>query len=109
MNRYTTELIVLPLQLFMFYIFPLFTGPTDVIAMVLLIILATFILSLLLGILSVNYIKYAYPLVTAVLFIPTIFIYYNSSASIHAVWYLVIASVGMLPGALIDIIRRCRK
>ena len=109
MKRYTTELIVLPLQLFMFYIFPLFAVPTDAIGMVFLIILATFILSLLLGMLSGNSIKYAYPLVISVLFIPSVFIYYNASALIHAVWYLVIASIGMLPGALIDIIRRCKK
>ena len=47
MKRYIKELIILLLQLFMFYIFPLFARPTDAIGMVLLIILATLLFSFL--------------------------------------------------------------
>lgn len=104
MKRYIKEIIIFLIQLFMFYIFPLFAGPTDVIAMVILIIFATFLLSLLLGILSDKIIKFFYPIATSIVFIPTIFIYYNESASIHAVWYLVVSLTGLLPGTLIHII-----
>ena len=39
MKKYLKEIIIFLLQLFMFYIFPLFAGPTDVMGMVLLIIM----------------------------------------------------------------------
>ena len=40
MKKYLKEIIIVLLQLFMFYIFPVFAGPTDTMGMVLLIILA---------------------------------------------------------------------
>ena len=110
MKKYIKEIIVLLLQIFMFYIFPLFAGPTDAMGMVFLIIVATFILSLFMGIASKEKIKYFYPLIAAVLFIPSIFIYYNSSASVHSLWYLVISSIGIIIGTaifkLIEIIKK---
>ena len=93
--------VILLLQLFMFYIFPLFAGPTDAMGMVLLIILATVLLSFLLGALSDRKVKYAYPVVIAVLFVPSVFLYYNASALIHAVWYLVLSAVALPCGAAI--------
>lgn len=101
MKKYVKELVVLLLQLFMFYVFPLFAGPTDAIGMVVLILAATALLSLLLGCLSHNDIKFLYPGVIMALFIPSVFIYYNESALIHAVWYLVISAVCLLIGTLI--------
>ena len=101
MKKHVKELIVLLLQLFMFYIFPLFAGPTDAIAMVLLILWATLLLSFILGILSGNRVKFLYPALIAVLFIPSVFIYYNESALMHALWYLVVSTVGLSFGALI--------
>lgn len=98
MKKYIKEIIILIIQLVMFYIFPLFAGPTDAIGMVLLIIIATFILSTIMGTISKEKIKYLYPIIVAIVFIPSIFIYYNESASIHSIWYLVISSTGMLIG-----------
>ena len=43
MKKYIKEIIILILQLFMFYIFPLFAGPTDAMGMVFLIWLSTII------------------------------------------------------------------
>ncbi|MBQ4583797.1 MAG: hypothetical protein IJA94_02795 [Bacilli bacterium] len=102
MNKYLKEIIIVILQLFMFYISPLFAGPTDTIGMVLLIILATLILAIILGTISNNKIKYVYPILVAILFIPSIWIYYNESALIHSVWYLIISSVGLLVGVVIN-------
>lgn len=87
----------------MFYVFPLFAGPTDAMGMVFMIILATILLSIVLGVLSNKKIKYLYPVVIAVLFIPSVFIYYNESAMIHSVWYLV-STIGLLFGAIIHIL-----
>ena len=62
MKRYLKEIIILLLQLFMFYIFPLFAGPTDAIGMVVLIILATLLLSAVIGLISDKKMKYLYPI-----------------------------------------------
>ena len=101
MKKYIKEIVLLLIQLFMFYIFPLFAGPTDAMGMVFLIIVATFILSILMGILSNTKIKYLYPVVVSILFIPSIFIYYNSSAFVHSLWYLVISTIGLLVGIIL--------
>jgi len=98
MKKYLKEIIILLLQLVIFYILPLFAGPTDIMGLILLIIFATLILSLIMGLLSKEKIKYLYPLVITILFIPSIFIYYNISAFIHCVWYFVIACIGLLSG-----------
>ena len=101
MKKYLKEIIILFIQLFMFYVFPLFAGPTDAMGMVFLILLATIFLSLIIGSLSNKKIKYLYPMVVAILFIPSIPIYYNESALVHSVWYLVVSSVGLLIGVII--------
>ena len=102
MKKHLKEIIIFLLQSFMFYIFPLFAGPTDGMGMVLLIIITTFILSILIGILSKEKIKYLYSIIIAILFIPSVFIYYNESALIHSIWYLIIATIGLIIGILIN-------
>lgn len=102
MKKNIKEIIIGILQLLLFYVLPLFAGPTDAMGLVFLIIVGTFILSLLIGILSNNKIKYFYSIFTAILFIPSVFIYYNESALIHSIWYLVFASVGLFIGSLIN-------
>ena len=110
MKKYLKEIIILIIQLFMFYIFPLFSGPTDIMGMVFLIILSTFSLAFILSILSNNKIKYFYPFITSLMFIPTVFIYYNESALIHSLWYLVISSIGVIIGIIFNrIINYLRK
>lgn len=101
MRIYIKEIIVMELQLFMFYIFPLFAGPTDAIGMIVLIILATFLFSIVLGLISDKKMKYVYPVITAIVFVPSVFIYYNETAMIHSLWYLVVSSVGMIIGSVL--------
>lgn len=101
MKKYIKEIIILILQLFMFYIFPLFTGPTDAMGMVFLIWLSTIILGMLINILSNKKIKYFYPIVIALLFIPSVFIYYNESALMHSFWYLISSSIGLFIGFIV--------
>ncbi len=104
MKRYIKETVTLILQLFMFYIFPLFAGPTDAMGMVFLILLATAVLSLILGIISEEKIKYFYPVISAVIFIPSVFIHYNESALIHSLWYFVVSAAGMAVGTVINLL-----
>ena len=101
MKRFWKEIIILLIQLFMFYIFPLFAGPTDAVGMVFLILIVTFILSIIIGSISKENVKYFYPIIISILFIPSVFIYYNDSALIHAVWYFVDSFVGLLIGTII--------
>lgn len=102
MKKYLNEFVILFFQLFMFYIFPLFMYIYGPIGVVLIIILVTFILSIVLSIISKNKIRYLYPFVISVLFIPSIYIYYNDSALVHSVWYLVVSIIGLLIGSLIN-------
>ena len=69
--------------------------------MVLIIVMVTALLSVVLGGISGTHIKFFYPAIIAVLFIPSVFIYYNGSAMAHALWYLIISAAGMLVGTLV--------
>lgn len=102
MKRFWKEIVILILQLYMFYISPLFAGPTDALGMVFLILLATFILSIVFASISKEKWKYLYPVIISILFIPSVFIYYNDSALIHTVWYFVDSFIGMLIGLIIS-------
>lgn len=104
MKKYFKEIVILFIQLFTFYIFPLFMYLYEPIGMVMLILLATLILSILLSIVSKNKIKYLYPIIICALFIPSVFIYYNESALVHSVWYLVVSVGGLLIGTIINLI-----
>ncbi|MBQ8471882.1 MAG: hypothetical protein IJ501_00055 [Bacilli bacterium] len=99
MKKYYKFLGLLLLQLFMFYVFPMFAGPTDAMGMVFIIIISTFILGFINGFLS-NKIKYLYPVITSILFIPSVFIYYNESALVHSLWYFVVSLIGLSLGVL---------
>lgn len=101
MKKYIVEIVIFAIQLFMFYISPLFAGPTDGMGMVVLILLSTLILSVLVASISKNKMKYFYPAATAVAFLPSVFLYYNVTAFPHAVWYLVVSAAGVLVGTII--------
>jgi len=106
MKKYLKEIIILLIQMFMFYIFPLFAGPTDAMGMVFLIIISVFITAILISIISKNKVRYFYPIIISLLFIPSVFIYYNESALVHALWYLVISTIGLSIGIIIKIMIR---
>ncbi|MBR5369848.1 MAG: hypothetical protein IK137_00930 [Bacilli bacterium] len=104
MKKYLKEIIILIIQLIVFYLLPLTAGPADTMGLIVLIILSTFILSLILGIISKENIKFLYPIIISILFIPTVFIYYNDTALIYILWYLVDSYIGLLIGSLIRLI-----
>ena len=104
MKKYIKEIIIFVIQMFMFYIFPLFAGPTDAMGMVLLILLSTIILSMVMSAVSHNKIKYVYPVIIAICFIPSVFIYYNESALVHALWYFVTGYIGCVIGIVIYVL-----
>lgn len=104
MKKYLKEIIILLLQIFIFYILPLLAGPADTMGLIVLIIITTFILSLILGIISKERIKYIYPIIISIIFIPTIFIYYNNSAMIYILWFLIDSYIGLIIGIIISIV-----
>ena len=109
MKKYIKELIILIIHLMVFYLLPLTAGPTDAMGLVVLIILLTFVIPVILGLISRNRIKYLYPFVIAILFLPSVPLYYNESALIYSVWLLVDSMIGVAFGSaqykLISIIR----
>ena len=60
------------------------------------------LLSGILTIISNKNIKYLYPIIVAIIFIPSVFIYYNESALIHSLWYLVSSLIGVIIGFIIN-------
>ena len=102
MKKFLKEIIVLIIQIIMFYLFPLTAGPTDMMGLVLILLFITLILSIIIVTISNNKIKYLYPIVVAIIFIPSIFIYYNDSALIHSIWYLVTSLIGLIIGTILN-------
>lgn len=103
MKYYRKELTLLLIQFLMFYLFPLTAGPTDMMGMVIVLLFSTLILSILIGILSRQKIKYAFPPVTALIFLPSVFIHYNITALPHCMWYLVVSLIGLFIGCVIRV------
>ena len=101
MKKYLKEIIIILLQILLFYLTPLLMNADTVIGIILLLLLGTFTLTLVLNIISNLKIKYFYPLIVSVIFIPSIFIYYNESAFIHTLWYFIDSLFGMIIGTCI--------
>ena len=96
-------------QMMLFYIVPLFMKSLGPIGVVFVILSGTFINAVLLGILSKNVTRWFFPAVIAVLFIPSVFIYYNASALVHTLWYFVISLIGLSFGAGLRRVMHCIK
>lgn len=102
MKNYLLEIMLILIQILVFYLLPLTAGPTDTMGLVILLVLINFILSMIMGIFSNKRIKYFYPVIISLLFIPTVFIYYNESALIHSLWYFVISYIGLAIGIVFN-------
>ena len=109
MNKYIKELIILLIQLSIFYIEPILGINDNPMGMITFILLITFILSIILGIISDKKIRFLYPIIISILFIPSVFIYYNDSALIHSLWYLIISFLGICIGVIIKKVKRLLK
>ena len=101
MKKYNKELVILFIQLLSFYIYPLIVGMDNPFGMVFMLILITFTLSIILGSILQEKTKYLFPIIISILFIPSVFIYYNESALVHSLWYLVISYIGIGIGTII--------
>ncbi|MBR5291561.1 MAG: hypothetical protein IKU32_01440 [Clostridia bacterium] len=100
MGKYKRELIVALMQLAIFWLLPLAMLKVSPMSAVLIMLMCTLVLAVYAARLSKNNIKYVLPLFAAVMFLPTVPVYYNSSALIHALWYFVSSAAGMAAGML---------
>ena len=66
--------------------------------MVVLLLFTAFLLTFVVGCMANQKKKYLYPLMVSVVFLPSVWIYYNETALIYLVWYAVITAVGILIG-----------
>ena len=60
MKKYLKESIILVIQLLIFYVLPAFAGPTDMMGVVVLLLMATFVLSVIIATVSNLKFKYLY-------------------------------------------------
>ncbi len=109
MKKYLKEIIIILIQIGLFYLLPLIIKGDMVIGMILALLLGTFALTLIINVISSNKIKYFYPLIAIIIFIPSVFIYYNSSAWIHVLWYLIDSLFGEVIGICIYKLRTKKK
>lgn len=99
MRKYGKQLAVILGQALLFYLFPPLSKPMGPLAAVFVMAAATFALAVIMGSRTAGRSKWAYPVFAAVLFAPSVFLYYNESALVHTFWYLVISFIGVSIGA----------
>ena len=95
----TAYLIVI---IFLFYILPLIIKDTGsgMLVLLLLIPITCFLISLIYGI--KNLFDWRFPILVMLLFIPTIFLFYNESAAIYSLIYGCIAAFGSFLGSAVS-------
>ena len=98
MNKIKKNWIYYLIIFITFYLIPILIKDTGSGMFILLIVipLITLITSIIYGLR--NTFDFIYPLIVAILFIPTLFIYYNSSAWVYVIAYSMIALIGELLG-----------
>lgn len=96
-----TGIISLTINTLLFYLLPLFSGPTDVMGLIVLLLISTLILSFIVGMFCTFKAKYLYPLIIAIVFLPTIFIYYNISATLYVLFHFIVSLIGLIIGLIL--------
>lgn len=84
MKKYFEEIIIFLLQLAIFYIFPTFATENNPMGIMVIILMATFITSLAFGGISQKRIRYYYPVIIAIFFIPTVYVYNVGFEVLHS-------------------------
>ena len=102
MKRYFEEIVILIVQLLVFYVFPIFAVEhNNSNGMLVIVLLATFMLSLGIGGISKKKIKYYYPIVIAFLFIPAVYIYHTEFLLMHTLFLMCAGFLGVIIGDFI--------
>lgn len=91
---------ILFIQLLLFYLLPMFFLKFNHMGTILLNMLLAFFLSIIFGYKSNLKNKAFYPMIVSLLFIPSVFIFYNKFVLIHSAWYLFITAIGVGIGSI---------
>lgn len=85
-------------QILVFYMLPPISKSLGAMGTVLFLLICTLILAFIMGGMSRSKIAWLYPVFTALVFIPSVFIYYNESALVQSVWYAAVSLAGFAAG-----------
>ena len=96
-----TGIICLTIHLLFFYLLPLFAGPTDTMGLISVLLIVSFVLSFIVGLWCTYKVKYFYPIIVVIIFLPTIFIYYNNSSMLYLLFNFIMSILGLAIGLLI--------
>lgn len=102
MGKYKKEITAAAIQLAIFWLLPLAMLKVSPMSMVLIMLICTLVISGYAAGVSQRGIKYLFPVFAAAMFLPTVPVYYNSSALIHALWYFVSSGIGLGTGMLFN-------
>ena len=100
-RRYKWEGIILLLQAVVFYGIPLCLLDRDSIGTVLAMVVSTLLLAICLGLLSHSRLRWAYPLLCAVLYLPSVVLFYHQESSVYVIWYFLMSGLGLLMGSMV--------
>jgi len=98
MKKHLKEIIVIFMQMCAFYIGPLANYSDSPIGFMLMLVIWTFVLSVIMGSVSEDNYKWIYPFIVAILFIPSVFFIYNSSALIYVIIHFIASYFGVFIG-----------
>ena len=98
MRVYFEEIIILILQLLIFYAFPIFAVENEFMGIVVIVLIATFMVALVFGAICKTKFKYYYPVIISLFFIPAVSIYSNEYTLIHSFWCLGTTFIGVILG-----------
>ncbi len=113
MKKHIIPVAAFIIQAVLFYAVPATAQPGDEMGMVFVLFIAALVLSAVAG-LSKSFLKIIYPVAVPLVFLPSVYIYYNESALVHGLWYFAVCVIGVLAGTgfgmLISFIsNRCEK
>lgn len=99
MEGRTKIMAVIAAQAAAFYIFPAVSRPLGPLMTVFGMLAVTALLSAALGSFAKGKCKWLYPIFVGILFVPSVFLYYNASALVHTLWYAAVSLAGVAVGS----------
>lgn len=88
MKRIIFELLVVLFQLIALYVLPVIADATDVMGLVVINVIISFVLTIICVLFSKYHFKYIYPVIILILSLPTIFIFFNV-CSLYIIYYFI--------------------
>ena len=101
MKKYFEEIVIIIIQMLVFYVLPIFTVESAPSGIVIIVLLATFMLSLVFGGISKKKIKDYYPVIVLGIFLSAMLIHNTAFLLIHALWFFMASLIGVMIGNII--------